>query len=73
MLMDFKQTYFEIWQEIWNLHKKYAFLTKDDTAKWESLTADVDKIHQKYKGTPEEKFVEEMLRTVAAEIDRKAK
>ena len=46
--MDFKQTYFSIWQEIWNLHKKYAFISKDDIQKWENLTMEANRIHDKY-------------------------
>ena len=46
--MNFKQTYFSIWQDIWNLHKKYAFISKDDIPQWENLTMEAKQIHDKY-------------------------
>ena len=68
-LMDFKQTYFSIWQEIWNLHKKYAFISKDDIP----LTMEASRIHDKYSDSVGAKFAEALLFAVTAEIDRKAK
>ena len=67
--MDFKQTYFTIWQEIWNLHKKYAFLKKDDLPQWENITMEATQIADSTGG----KFAEALLVAVTAEIDRKAK
>ena len=72
-LMDFKQTYFSIWQEIWNLHKKYAFISKDDIPQWENLTMEAKQIHDKYSDSAGAKFAEALLIAVTAEIDRKAK
>lgn len=72
-LMDFKQTYFSIWQEIWNLHKKYAFISKDDIKQWENLTMEASRIHDKYADSVGTKFAEALLFAVTAEIDRKAK
>lgn len=72
-LMDFKQTYFSIWQEIWNLHKKYAFISKDDITQWENLTMEASRIHDKYADSVGAKFAEALLFAVTAEIDRKAK
>ena len=54
--MDFKQTYFSIWQEIWNLHKKYAFISKDDISQWENLTMEASRIHDKYSDSVGAKF-----------------
>lgn len=71
--MDFKQTYFSIWQEIWNLHKKYAFISKGDISQWENLTMEANQIHDKYADSVGEKFAEALLIAVTAEIDRKAK
>ena len=72
-LMDFKQTYFSIWQDIWNLHKKYAFISKDDIPQWENLTMEAKQIHDKYTDSVGAKFAEALLISVTAEIDRKAK
>lgn len=71
--MDFKQTYFPIWQDVWNLHKKYALLTEEDLGQWENLTMEANQIHEKYADTEEIKFVEDMLVALTTEIDRKAK
>ena len=71
--MDFKQTYFSIWQEIWNLQKKYAFISKDDIPQWENLTMEASRIHDKYADSFGAKFAEALLIAVTAEIDRKAK
>lgn len=71
--MDFKQTYFSVWQDIWSLHKKYAFISKDDISKWENLTMEAKQIHDKYADFVGAKFAEALLIAVTAEIDRKAK
>ena len=55
--MGFKQAYLSIWQEIWNLHKKYAFISKDDIPKWENLTMEASRIHDKYSNSVGAKFV----------------
>lgn len=72
-MTDFKQTYFSIWQDIWNLHKKYAFISKDDIPQWENLTVEAMQIHDKYADSFVAKFAEALLVAVTAEIDRKAK
>ena len=69
--MDFKQTYFSIWQEIWNLHKKYAFISKDDIPQWENLTMEASRIHDKYSDSVGAKFAEALLFAVTAEIVEK--
>lgn len=71
--MDFKLTYFMIWQEIWNLHKKYAFLPKDDLPQWETLTVESRQLHEKYADSEENQFAEDLLVAVTTEIDRKSK
>ena len=66
--MNFKQTYFSIWQDIWNLHKKYAFIRYPTVGKsYRGSKPD------KYTDSVGEKFAEALLFAVTAEIDRKAK
>ena len=71
--MDFRTQYFEIWQQAWNLHKKYYNIRADDEQKWQQLDKECEQLHGQYKKRPQQKFVESLLLSVIAELERESK
>ena len=35
--MGFKEQYFDIWQQVWSLHKKYYVIQEQDEKRWKQL------------------------------------
>lgn len=71
--MNFKEQYFDIWQQVWGLHKKYFGISADDEQKWQQLDKECEQLHGQYKNTPQQKFVESLLLSVIAELERESK
>lgn len=71
--MNFKEIYFNVWQEIWNFHKKYAFVDLNDDRTWKALTEEADKLHEKYARQAQGDFANSLLLAVVAEIDKRAR
>ena len=71
--MDFKRQYFSIWQEVWNLHKRYYGIRADDEEEWKRLNDECETLDAKYEGKPEQKFLQSLLLSVAAELERNSK
>ena len=66
--MNFKEQYFNIWQQIWNLHKKYYNIRADDEKAWERLDQECKQLDQQYKNKSEQKFVQSLL--LAANVQK---
>ncbi len=71
--VNFKEQYFNIWQQVWGLHKKYYDIREQDEEQWKQLTDESEAIFQKYEHTPEGKFVESLLLAVIGELSRESK
>lgn len=71
--MNFKEQYFDIWQQVWGLHKKYFGISADDEQKWQQLDKECEQLRGQYKNTPQQKFVESLLLSVIAELERESK
>ena len=71
--MDFKQQYFSIWREVWDLHKKYHNIRADDEKAWERLDQECKQLDQQYKNKSEQKFAQSLLLAVIAELEREAR
>lgn len=71
--MDFRQKYFDIWQDVWNMHKKYAFLEQTQDDKWNSLFKDIEFLSNKYKEKDTTTFVNALILAVTSEIERLSK
>ncbi|RHE41766.1 hypothetical protein DW740_00135 [Blautia obeum] len=71
--MDFKQQYFSIWREVWDLHKKYHNIRADDEKAWERLDQECKQLDQQYKNKSEQKFAQSLLLGVVAELERSSK
>jgi hypothetical protein len=71
--VNFKEIYFNVWQDIWNFHKKYALVDLNDDQTWKVLTEEADKLHEKYARQAQGDFANGLLLAVVAEIDKKAR
>ena len=71
--MNFKQQYFSIWQEVWNLHKRYYGVRADDEEAWKRLNDECETLDQQYRNKPEQKFVQSLLLAIVAELERASK
>lgn len=71
--MNFKKQYFNIWQQVWNLHKKYYNIRADDEKAWEKLDQECKQLDQQYKNKSEQKFVQSLLLAVIGELERGGK
>ena len=71
--MSFKGQYFDIWQQVWGLHKKYYDIREQDEKRWKQLIDESEAICKKYERTPEGKFVESLLLAVIGELSRESK
>lgn len=67
--MDFKQRYFNIWSEAWQLHKKFAGMAGNDE-EWGELVQTSEEIMKEYEKEPQANFMKSLLLAVLAEIER---
>lgn len=70
--MGFKEQYFDIWQQVWSLHKKYYVIQEQDEKRWKQLNDECEAIDNQYSGRPEQRFVQSLLLGVVAELEREA-
>ena len=70
--MSFKEQYFDIWQQVWSLHKKYYAIQELDEKRWKQLNDECETIDNQYGGQPEHRFVQSLLLGVVAELEREA-
>ena len=71
--MNFKEQYFSIWREVWDLHKKYHGIRADDEAAWKRLDQECKQLDQQYKNKSEQKFVQSILLAVIGELEGSSK
>ena len=71
--MDFRTQYFEIWQQGWDLHKRFCGIQQQDEQRWQQFDRECESIDKKYQGKPEQKFLQSLLLSVAAELERSGK
>lgn len=71
--MDFKEHYFNAWQQVWNLHKKYFGIQQQDDAKWEKFHKDCEMLSKSYSDKPEQEFINNLLCVVMVELERSDK
>ena len=73
-MKSFKEsTYWKIWADVCRLHKTFYGIEENDTASWEKAVATASKIQEKYKQTPEARFVESLTLLVVSELEHKSK
>lgn len=70
--MDFKQQYFELWNQAWIFHKK--FFNSDGSEKtWKQIVDESGEIAEKYRNTPQYTFMKDLILVVVSEIERVSK
>ena len=67
--MDFKQQYFELWQQAWNFHKKYSDVSDTDEY-WGQLVNESGEIVQQHENQPQFNFMKDLILAVISEIER---
>lgn len=73
-MKSFKEsTYWRIWADCCNLHKAFYGIEENDTASWEKAVATASEIQEKYKQTPEARFVESLTLLVVSELEHISK
>lgn len=73
MHMDFKTKYFAIWQEVWELHKKYWRIPLENSELWEQFAAEAEALRSRYVGMSEEHFVGKLILAVTNEVENVSK
>lgn len=71
--VNFKEQYFDVWTAVWNLHKKYHGIRQQDEQRWQQLDRECAELHDHYKNTPQQKFVENLLLSVVSELEERSK
>lgn len=70
--MDFRETYFDVWQETWRFHKKFYDNDGSDQT-WEQIVNESSEIARKYEGKPQYNFAKDLILAVISEIEREDK
>lgn len=71
--LDFRTQYFQIWQTVWNLHKKYFGIRQQDEQRWKQLNNECESIDNQYSELPERKFAQSLLLAIIGELEREAR
>lgn len=71
--MDFKEQYFNVWQQVWGIHKHFYGIRQQDEETWKALNKSCEQIDQQFAGQPEQRFVQDLLLAVSAELERRSK
>lgn len=71
--MDFKTQYFTIWQQVWDIHKRFYGIRQQDEETWKALNKSCEQIDQQFAGQPEQRFVQDLLLAVSAELEQRSK
>ena len=67
--MNFKEQYFDVWQEAWRFHKRFSNISDTDEF-WEQLVNESSEIVKEYEGKPQYTFMKDLVLTVISEIER---
>lgn len=67
--MNFKQQYFNIWGEAYQLHKQFAGRVDADE-EWRDLIETSEKIMKEHETEPQSDFMRSLLLAVLTEIER---
>lgn len=62
--------YWKIYQDIFQLHKKYFLFAGDDDAYWSNFIHDSGIIFKKYENVEEFSFVKDLLMALSDEVER---
>lgn len=69
---NFKEKYFEVWQEAWAFHKKYVAEFEKGTDFWEEAVYESSELLKKY-AHKQQNFLKSLLTAVMSELQRNEK
>lgn len=67
--VNFKAIYFNLWSQVWQLHKEFANMKGSDE-EWTSLVDKSGEIMKQHENTPQAEFVKGLILVVIDEIER---
>lgn len=67
--MDFKEQYFDVWQEAWIFHKQFANMDGTDK-EWDAVVNVSDEIVEEYKNKPGYEFMKNLILSILNELER---
>ena len=67
---DFRKEYFNVWQDAWGFHKKYASMSGTD-ADWDSVVSESDALVKKYDGQSGYSLMRALVFAVIQELERR--
>ncbi len=71
-MMDFRETYFEIWKSAWDFHKRFVNIQGTDE-EWEAVVNTSGEIVENYKNKPGCEFLKDLLLATLSELERQDK
>ena len=71
-MMDFRETYFEIWKSAWDFHKRFVNIQGTDE-EWEAVVNTSREIVENYKNKPGCEFLKDLLLATLSELERQDK
>ena len=72
-MRNFKETYFPVWKEAWEIHKRFFGILENDEIAWEQLFQEAEEFGKKYAATPEKQFAQNLILLVVGELEQKSK
>lgn len=67
--MDFREQYFNVWSQAWQLHKKFYGNDGSDQA-WEQVIDESSKIVKEYEDKSQYKFMRDLVLATLSELER---
>ena len=67
--MNFKEQYFDVWQEAWRFHKQFANMDGTDK-EWDAVVNVSDEIVEEYKNKPGYEFMKNLILPILNELER---
>lgn len=71
--MSFKEEYFQIWQQGWELHKRFYGIQRQDEQHWQLLDRECAELDKRYADKPERQFLQSLLLAICVELERRAR
>ncbi|HIY02400.1 MAG TPA: hypothetical protein IAA26_11235 [Candidatus Blautia faecipullorum] len=70
--MNFKEVYFGLWSEAWQLHKRFYNNDGSDQA-WQEIVDTSSEVAEKHKDSGHYEFIKDLILLVLAELERQDK
>lgn len=71
--MNFKEQYFQIWQQGWGIHKRFYGIRQQDEERWKELNNECEQLDRQCRNRPEQRFLQSLLLAIVGELERSSK